>query len=206
VPRLKCPRCATVIEVPPGAAPRCPSCGFGGPTPAASAPAPAPAAAPSGWASAPQAGYASPPMAGMVDHRPGWVTFAAVMQFIGAAALLLGGLLAMVGGSFIAALFEGGLGEFGDVLAGIIVVVGVILLLLGVLFLFMGLGLLKGRGWARITAIVFAALGALFAILAIVQGDFGSLLNLVLDGLIIYALVNPKSKAWFDQMARMPRA
>jgi hypothetical protein len=163
----------------------------------------APAPASSGWASAPT-GYASapPPMAGMME-RPGWVLFAAVMQFIGAAALLILGLFALVGGSFIAALFEGGLGEFSDVFAGLIMVIGVIMLLFGVLALFIGLGLLKGRAWAKIVAIIFAALGAIAAVLSLLQGEFGSLLNLALNGLIIYALVNPQSKAWFEQQARM---
>lgn len=140
----------------------------------------------------------------MALHRPGWVTFAAVMQFIAAAALLLGGLLVMVGGSFIASLFEEGLGELSDAIAGLIIILGVILILVGVLVLFVGLGLLKGRGWAKITAIVLAAIGILFAIVSLIDGDFGSLLNLALDGLIIYALVNPQSKAWFEQQARMP--
>ena len=52
MPRLRCPRCASVVEVAPGATPACTSCGFGGPAiaptapPAVPEPAPAAASAP----------------------------------------------------------------------------------------------------------------------------------------------------------------
>jgi hypothetical protein len=51
MPRLRCPRCATVVDVAAGAAPSCPSCGFG------SAAAPAAPAAP---AAVPDARFAPP--------------------------------------------------------------------------------------------------------------------------------------------------
>ncbi|HUR25080.1 MAG TPA: DUF4190 domain-containing protein [Candidatus Thermoplasmatota archaeon] len=67
MPRLKCPRCATVIDVAPGATPVCPACGFGstGGTPAA-APMGTPLSPPDAWSSQaaqPQPGaFGSPPM------------------------------------------------------------------------------------------------------------------------------------------------
>lgn len=62
MPRLRCPRCASVVDVAPGAAPACPSCGFG--SKPASAPAPAPTAAPAAQpAYAAPAPYAAPPAA-----------------------------------------------------------------------------------------------------------------------------------------------
>jgi MYXO-CTERM domain-containing protein len=42
MPRLRCPRCASVVEVAPGAAPLCTSCGFGSQPPAPVAAAPLP--------------------------------------------------------------------------------------------------------------------------------------------------------------------
>lgn len=139
-------------------------------------------------------------------HRPGWVTFVAVMEFIGAGFALLGGLFAMLAGSVIAAAFESGLGEFGDFVAGFIVVLGIILIGFGVLAIFVGIGLLKGRAWARITAIVLIILSAAFSLISLVTGDFTSIVSLAVDGLMLYALFNPQTKAWFDQMARQPTA
>lgn len=132
------------------------------------------------------------------------MTFVAVMQFIGAGFALLGGLFAMLAGSVIAAAFESGLGEFGDLIAGLIVVVGIVLIGLGVLAIFVGIGLLKGRGWARITAIVLTILSAAFSLISLISGDFTSIVSLALDGLMLYALFNPQTKAWFEHMARNP--
>jgi hypothetical protein len=58
VPRVKCPRCGTIVEHAAGFQPICPSCGYG--AEAASAPAPVPAAAPS----APTPPPAAPPVPG----------------------------------------------------------------------------------------------------------------------------------------------
>ncbi|MES2341061.1 MAG: hypothetical protein V4597_05240, partial [Pseudomonadota bacterium] len=126
------------------------------------------------------------------------------MEFIGAGFLLLVGLAALVFGSAIAAAFEGGFGELGDVIGGLIVVVGIVMIGLGVLSLFIGLGLLKGRGWARITAIVLTILGALISLMSLVSGDFSQIISLALDGLMLYALFNPQTRAWFDHMAHQP--
>lgn len=110
----------------------------------------------------------------------------------------------MLAGSVIAAAFESGLGEFGDLIAGLIVVVGIVLIGLGVLAIFVGIGLLKGRGWARITAIVLTILSAAFSLISLISGDFTSIVSLALDGLMLYALFNPQTKAWFEHMARNP--
>lgn len=62
--RMKCPRCATIVDVAPGAAPACPNCGFGATAPPAAAPmaAPAPASPAPSWNASPQ--MSAPPMAG----------------------------------------------------------------------------------------------------------------------------------------------
>ncbi len=65
MPRVRCPRCSTVVEVAPGETPVCPACGYGQehavPAPQAAAPqaaAPAPAVDP--WDTEGRAGYGSP--------------------------------------------------------------------------------------------------------------------------------------------------
>jgi hypothetical protein len=65
MPRMKCPRCATIVDTAPGAAPVCPNCGFGaGAAPAAPdmAPmSPPPMAAPATPAWTPNAAMSTPP-------------------------------------------------------------------------------------------------------------------------------------------------
>lgn len=164
-----------------------------------------------GWAptgAAAQPGLSAPPPGMMTMapmHRPGWVTFAAVMEFIYAGFLFLGGIFLVFGGAFLGAVIEEFTDEynFGVALGALFVFIGVLLIGLGVLALLIGLGLLKGRGWARITAIVFTIIGAVFGVLSLLVGDFTAVLGLVVDGLILFALFNPQSKAWFESQARM---
>ena len=214
MPRVKCPRCATIVETVPGVSPVCPVCGFGGPAPAAAAPmAPPPPpppmpAAQSGWmANAPPAFSAPPPM-GRAE-RPGWVTFVGVYYVIAAVFLCLIGVIALFAGSIVAAAFEGGWGEFGDAIAAIVAVVGVFLLAFGILAVFIAMGIFRGRPWARMTAMVLSILGIVFGVLGAVAdvvalnngaatgSPGGGVLGLVLDVLVLVALTRPASKAYF---------
>lgn len=209
MPSMKCPRCSTVVAVAPGAAPVCPACGFGAdsapaapptaPTPMTQAP-PAPAPALGGF------GSPAPELGSMVPiQRPGLVTFAAVIEFIGAGLAIVAGLLFMFGGALFAALFA----EVSDELAGatgvLFVVAGLVALLFATLLIFIGIGLLKGQSWARIVAIVFAAIGLLFGILSLVSGDAEALLPLAVHGLVLFALIRPASAAWFRDAAMQGR-
>lgn len=95
--RLQCPVCATIVEVQPGGAPVCPSCGFGSSGPPAVVPAaPAPVAPPTFAETPPTA--PSPPMhiragpAAASKKRPGFVIGVGVAAGI----LVIGGALAAV--------------------------------------------------------------------------------------------------------------
>lgn len=206
--RLKCPSCAAVIDVPAGTAPVCPSCGFKGRAPSAPAGAgkPAPAARPAPGLSplpAPSP-FSAPPVQAPLP-RPGWVTFAAVMQFIGAGALILAGLILAIMGPFVAdAIAEDPEvnPEFADLGGALLAVVGVIAILFGVLALVLGIYLLKGRQWARILTLVFAFIGGILGLLSLVLGDPSSLLGTVLNTLVIVGLLLPVSRQWFEQQSR----
>lgn len=132
--------------------------------------------------------------------RPGWVTFAAVLSFIGAALLGLLGLFAFIGGSVLAAVLPG-LGTIGG---AIIMFLGFFLLAVAVLDLFIGMGLLKGQGWARITAIVLSGVGLLLGVFALVVGDFSQILGIALNGLVVFGLLRPESAAFFGGAGATP--
>lgn len=79
----------------------------------------------------------------------------AVLYWIGAALTIIAGLFMLFGGSALGLIS----GLAGGLLAGLIAVMGVVFLIVGALYVFVGYGLWKFKNWARITAIVLAVLG-----------------------------------------------
>jgi len=107
----------------------------------------------------------------------------AVLNYIGAVLLLISGISAIVSSgikaSYISSIVPITLGP------GLFVVMGIILIALAVLYFFIGRGLWKGQQWARIVEIVLAIIGAIFAIVGMVQGAITSnIVSLVIDAII----------------------
>lgn len=74
---------------------------------------------------------------------------------------------------------------------------GILTLAFGVLVTVAGVGVLSGRGWARIVAIVCVALHAIVQVASLVAYPLWSLLMLALDVAILYAL----TAAWHEASA-----
>ena len=143
-------------------------------------------------------------------NRPVGVTILAIVCFIFTALCVIGGILAIAGGGFIATLINqsGGQGSAGaaGLLAGLGAAIAVFFLIGAAINALVGWGLWKLKEWARIVAIVLAAISALFQAL----GVFGSLLHfnilgilwsgfvLAIDALIIWYLLKPEVKAAFQ--------
>lgn len=139
--------------------------------------------------------------------RPTGVTIIAVLDFIGAGFCVLAGLGMMLGGGFIASMMsqqEGGAGA--GLLGAIGAAAGVFFLVLAAVAVLLGWGLWKLKEWARIVTIVFAATGAVFALIGMfaVLGHFAAvgivvgLIRLAINGLIIWYLLQPHVKAAFQ--------
>jgi hypothetical protein len=131
--------------------------------------------------SAPSVRYNAPPRAyeNSNSRRPGQLTGAAVLMFV-------------TGGcSLLAAFAYLALGQF----AGVLVVVGVLLLAIGALEIWIGVALLQLRYWARVAGIVLAAISVLFAFIALLQG---STLSIVSLGLNIALIILLSSRAAHD--------
>lgn len=129
---------------------------------------------------------------------PVGVKVISVLYYIGAVFGVLFGILFMAGAGLMGTLATQipGLGLLGS---GLFVVGGLVMIGIGVLGFFVGRGLWKAHAWARIVAIVFAALGILMAIISMVQGNiasnlFGLVLNLAIGG---YLLLSSDVKAAF---------
>jgi hypothetical protein len=141
--------------------------------------------------------------------KPAGVIVIAILYFLGAGLLLLAGIGFVVGGGAIATMMSqqnqagGGLATLmGALGAG----VGIFFLICGVLDVLIGIGLLKLKNWARIVAIVFAAIGACFQIFGLLGSlaHFNpvsfviSLIILGIQALIIWYLLKPEVKAAFQ--------
>lgn len=139
--------------------------------------------------------------------RPVGVTILAILNFIGAACCLLGGIAMILGGGVIATMMsQQGAGASG-ILAGLGAAAGVFIIIIGGVGALVGFGLWKLKEWARIVSIVLAGIsGALqllgllgtlahFNILAVIWGVFW----LAIDALIIWYLLKPEVKAAFQR-------
>ena len=139
--------------------------------------------------------------------RPTGVTILAILNFIGAACCLLGGIAMILGGGFMATMMsQQGAGASG-ILGALGAAAGVFMIIMGGIAALMGFGLWKLKEWARIITIVLAGIGAAlqllgllgslthFNVLALLFGVFW----LAIDALIIWYLLKPEVKAAFQQ-------
>ncbi len=140
--------------------------------------------------------------------RPVGVVVIAVLEFLGAAGMALGGLIALFGMGFLArALEQNGTinSSMVPVVVGAGVLVAVFCFACAVFFGFLGYGMLNLRNWARIATLVLAVLGIVLGILGIVGGLFRfgiisavfSGIRVAVNGLIFWYLTQPHIKEAF---------
>ncbi len=142
-------------------------------------------------------------------NRPTGVTILAILNFIGAAFCLLGGIGMILGGGFIATMLsqqsQGSAGAAG-ILAGLGAAAGVFIIIMGGVSALVGFGLWKLKAWARIVSIVLYAISGAFQLL----GILGSLAHfnlfalvwgafwVAVDAFVIWYLLKPEVKAAFQ--------
>ena len=114
--------------------------------------------------------------------RPSIVTTVAILLFIRGGLSILGGLIALTGGSFLAG--------FGG--TGALVVWGIIAMLVGVVEIWAGTGILNLREQARMAALAVVGIDAALTIIFLVQGAGGGVIGLALDAFVIWTLVTRK--------------
>jgi hypothetical protein len=99
------------------------------------------------------------------------------------------------------------LGAIGSFLIGFIVLLIPILgVILGGIFVIIGLayfavayGLWNGLSWAWVLTLAVSALGIIIGLASIIIGTVGSLLYIIVNGIIIYYLFRPNVKAFFGK-------
>ena len=141
--------------------------------------------------------------------RPVGVTILAILNFIGAAFCLLGGIAMILGGVFMATMLSQGQGSAGaaGILAGLGAAAGVFIIIVGGVSALVGFGLWKLKEWARVVSIVLYGISAALQLL----GLLGSLAHfnafaviwsvfwIAVDAFVIFYLLKPEVKAAFRQ-------
>ena len=146
-------------------------------------------------------------------QRPTGVTVIAVLDFIGAFFCVIGATVAFFFGTMLASFIGAAANANGTVapgaglMAGIGAIFGAIFLAGAVLLIFVALGLIKLKNWARVTAIVLAILGLLGSIRNLAMGFHGSGMVMTIIFLayyiwVVWYLLQPNVKAAFGQIAQ----
>ncbi len=131
------------------------------------------------------------------SQRPTGVSIIAILIWISAAMTILFGIIGMfLGPALSAAMGMAGVpGATGGVTAmGIIF--GIIQIAIGVLIIFLGLALWRGRNWARIVTLILSILGALASLPALLV--LVGIIPLAINAVIIWYLgFNEDAKRYF---------
>jgi hypothetical protein len=111
----------------------------------------------------------------------GWIVFAAVIMVMMGVFSIIGGLIAIFDDSW----GEGALGQYAESTAN---TWGWTALILGVLVLFAAFGILQGKTWARVVAVILVGLEAI-AHFGTVRGyPIWSMIVIILCVFVLYAL------------------
>jgi hypothetical protein len=117
----------------------------------------------------------------MQNYRPFGVTVIAILLAIGGIGSLLSGLTVL-------ALIP----ILGIILAGI-------LFIIGLSYFAVAYGLWTGSSWAWIVTLILCSIAIIVGIGSIVIGHVGSLFLIIINGIIIYYLYQPKVKEYFGK-------
>jgi hypothetical protein len=82
--------------------------------------------------------------------------------------------------------------------------IGAVLIILGIVSFIVAWGLLKAKGWAWIVTIILSIISLVIGVISLVGGNVGSIVNIVIAGVIIYYMYRPHVKAYFGRTHIVP--
>ncbi|MGA3405208.1 MAG: hypothetical protein ABSD49_05715 [Candidatus Bathyarchaeia archaeon] len=123
--------------------------------------------------------------------RPTGVAILAILEAIAAVYYLVTGFGEFIATSILRTLARSGIPS--DIIPLIPRFVGAVLIIFGLVSLLLAWGLWTGKGWARMTALVFAILSIIVSLISF------HLIGLVIDVVIIYYLTRPNVKQFFTK-------
>jgi hypothetical protein len=139
--------------------------------------------------------------------RPTGVTIIAILNIISGIVMIAGGIGLAAIGSILPTMTTidpnaGGQLAVAGLLGAGGVAVGSILIILGIISFIVAWGLLKGRGWAWTVTLILSIISLVMGVISIVGGSFGSIINIIIAGIIIYYLYRPHVKAYFGKSVK----
>lgn len=125
-------------------------------------------------------------------RRPLGVTIVAIL-------MIVNGIILMAGGAF-GVSTAGILGaEVGGLLVGGIMAISSVVIALGIASLVIAWGLITGKGWAWVVTVILSIISIIMSIISIVAGNFGSIISLIINGVILYYMYRPDVKSYFGR-------
>ena len=136
--------------------------------------------------------------------RPTGVTIIAILNVISGIVMLAGGVGLAAIGSILPTMTTLDPNASGQLaVAGLLgvggIAVGGILIILGIISFVVAWGLLKGKGWAWNVTLILSIISIVIGIISLVAGSIGSIVNIIIAGIIIYYLYRPHVKAFFGK-------
>jgi len=133
--------------------------------------------------------------------RPTGITILVILEVIGALLVLIAGIALAAFSGFIGMYIPPGTFP-PELLAGIGVFLGAVLVIISLIGFLVAWGLWTGKRWSWYVAFILAILGALGGLLSLPSG----VLELIINGLIIWYLWQQNVKAFFSMGPSMPTA
>lgn len=149
--------------------------------------------------------------------RPIWVTVLGILYLIGGALAAVAGIIVAAGGAVLGAVGAGTRGLFGPLgaaIGGALILAALFLLLFGAVYVVCGIGLLKGRRWARVLALVLLWIGGIVSLLSLLVAlgtlqfvsALGNLIGVGLAALFLIKLYSVPVRGYFGVKAKAPPA
>lgn len=139
--------------------------------------------------------------------RPTGVTIIAILNIISGIIMIAGGLGLAAISSVLPTMTTidpnaGGQMALAGLVGGAGIAVGGILIILGIISFIVAWGLLKGKGWAWSLTLILSIISIIIGIVSMAAGNFGSIINIIIAGIIIYYLYRPHVKAFFGKSVK----
>lgn len=147
-------------------------------------------------------------MSTATTSRPTGVTIIAALNVISGIVMILGGIGLAAASTILPTMTTldpnaGGQMALAGLLGGAGIAIGGILIILGIISFIVAWGLLKGKPWAWTVTIILSIISAVMGAISLAGGNFGSIVNIIIAGVIIYYMYRPHVKAYFGKQVHV---
>ena len=147
-------------------------------------------------------------MSTTTSSRPTGVTIIAILNIISGIVMILGGIGLAAASTILPTMTTidpnaGGQMALAGLLGGAGIAIGGIMIILGIISFIVAWGLLKGKPWAWTVTIILSIISAVMGVISLVGGNFGSIVNIIIAGVIIYYMYRPHVKAYFGKQVHV---